>query len=92
MVKFFKDGNLMGIATTCTNENNFLGEVSTGLANMIEAGVHDGDWEFQLDEWLPCVVDICCQMRGRHCADWGQKIFKSGYVPSLDVTISERKG
>jgi len=91
MVKFYKDGDRMGIATDCTSEGKFLGEVSTGLADMIEKGDFDGDWEFQLDGWLPDIVEICCKLRGQGNRVVEQKILKAGSVPSLDIAVSERK-
>jgi hypothetical protein len=88
MVKFFKDGDRMGVATTCKNEDAFLKRVSVALSDMIDEGHHEGDWHFQLDRWLPCVVDICYQMRD---CDYEKQMYQAGDVPPLDLAITERK-
>lgn len=89
MVEFYKDGNRMGIATTCTSEGQFLSAVSAGLSEMIEDGAHDGDWTFQLNGWLPDIVEICCKLRGQGNRVTEQKVLKSGCVPNLKLTLGE---
>lgn len=92
MVEFYKDGDRMGIATTCLTEGQFLAEVSAGLSKMIEDGAFDGDWEFQLDGWLPDIVEICCKLRGQSNRVTEQKILKAGCVPNLKLTLCTRNG
>ena len=54
----------MGISTDAANESDFMGEIEKLLADMMDTGVFQGDWEFQLQYWLPNIVDICCKYRG----------------------------
>lgn len=63
-VKLYKDGDRMAIWTDADNERLFVDEFHHILSDMIEAGEHDNDWEFQLAYWLPQYVDICCSYRG----------------------------
>lgn len=90
MVEFYKDGDRMGIATTCTSESQFLGEVSAGLSKMIDEGTFYGDWEFQFDGWLPVIVEICCKLRGHGNRVTEQKILKAGCVPDLKLSLCKR--
>jgi hypothetical protein len=64
MTKLYKNGDQMGISTDAVDESQFMGQITTLLAEMVEAKTYEGDWEFQLGYWLPNIVDICCKMRG----------------------------
>jgi len=64
MIEFYKDGDDMSILTDAIDEGTFIHEVSEVLAGLVEDGTFDSDWDFQLGNWLPCIVDICCKYRG----------------------------
>src|SRR5262245_21983742 len=63
-VKFFKSGDNMGVQTTHTTPDEFLRELSSGLAAMIEAGEFKDDWDFQLGFWLPAACEIWAKLKG----------------------------
>ncbi len=48
-----KDGDNMAIVTTEDTREGFYAAFICLLSRMIEEGSFDGDWEFQLTEWLP---------------------------------------
>ena len=58
MVKFHKDGDRMGITTDCTNRVDFIDQVAAKLGYIIEHEKFANDWEFQLLNWLPQIVEI----------------------------------
>ena len=64
MIKLFKDGHSMAIVTNCYDERDFQMEFAQLLAEEIERGSYEHDWEFQFGHWLPQYVDICCKYRG----------------------------
>ncbi len=55
----YKDGDRMGIRTSCTSLSQFHDEFVRALDRLIESDWADGDWEFQLHAWLPQYVDLC---------------------------------
>ena len=63
MIKLFKEGAHMSIATTAPNENDFIDEISTALELMIEHEKFKGDWHFQFLYWIPMIVEICTSYR-----------------------------
>jgi hypothetical protein len=64
MIELYKDGDHMAILTDAPDELDFLSSLSQLLGEMIDAKLFEGDWEFQLGNWLPQIVDICCKYRG----------------------------
>jgi hypothetical protein len=62
--EFFKSGDAMSIRTNASTEGDFLTSVAGGLTQLIDGGTFAGDWEFQLQLWLPQIVDIACKLRG----------------------------
>lgn len=64
MIELYKNGNVMSIVCECKNEDDFISEISKALDGLIRNGRFEDDWEFQLFNWLPCIVDICCCLRG----------------------------
>ena len=39
-------------------------DFSNKVAFAIEEKIFEGDWAFQLERWLPQLVDICCKYKG----------------------------
>lgn len=64
MVKFFKDGDRMAIATDAKDENEFIYEISQLLDEMIDKKLHENDWQFQFQIWIPFIVNICNHYKG----------------------------
>jgi hypothetical protein len=64
VVKFHKDGNSMAISTDAASEAEFMAAVVETLAAKIDSLEHATDWEFQLERWLPQIVNVCCKLRG----------------------------
>lgn len=64
MIKFYKDGDQMGIGTNCQTEEQLTLELSKKLSDLIEDKVFQHDWEFQFGYWLPQIVDLYCKIRG----------------------------
>ena len=64
MVRLHKDGDHMNIVTDANSEDQFIDEVSQAFDELIDSGVHEGDWAFQFRNWLSCIVDICNKYRG----------------------------
>ena len=58
MVKFYKDGDRMGVVTDCKNRDNFISHAATELGNIIDTRIFANDWEFQLSYWLEHICDI----------------------------------
>jgi hypothetical protein len=80
IVRFFKDGDHMGIQTTALDERDFVDGCAEGLAAMIGRGEFEGDWEFQLHFWLPQIVDIVCKLRGYKSSVHEQRVITAGYA------------
>jgi len=64
MIKLFKDGENMGISTNAQNESDFMDQFAELLSGLIEEGKYKNDWQFQLNYWLPQMVELCCKYRG----------------------------
>jgi hypothetical protein len=70
--KLHKDGDALGVETRAESSNEFLQDISVLLAAMIDHGMFcafdDGenagmcDWQFQLDRWLPLIVEVAVQV------------------------------
>ena len=59
MVKFYKDGDRMGIKTDCDNPYSLMFESAVALSEMIGSNLFNDDWQFQLEGWLPQLYEIC---------------------------------
>jgi len=64
MIKFFKDGDNMSIATSAKTKDDFVSEVAWAFDEMITEGFFKYDWGFQLLIYLPWIFDIILQLRG----------------------------
>lgn len=64
MIKLFKAAGSLAIMTEAVDEREFLEKLSALLSQAIDDEAYAGDWEFQLQRWLPQAVDICCKLRG----------------------------
>lgn len=78
-VKLFKDGDTMAIETTCVDETVFIQRVSAVLGELADAGAHINDWDFQLNIWLPQIVDICCKYRGYKNTIRTETVYTAGH-------------
>jgi hypothetical protein len=78
MIELYKDGNVMNIVTDAKNEVNFIDEFSELFSDMIQEKAYDNDWQFQLLEWVPQVVDICCKYRGYKSQVFEKKLLIAG--------------
>jgi len=83
IVKFYKDGDNMSISTNASSEEQFLDEAIAQLAQKIEAGEHTGDWLFQLERWIPQLIEVTCKLRGYKADVFEERIITSGhYLPA----------
>jgi len=64
MIKLYKSGDNMGIATDVVNENNFVYEISSLFEKLIVEKSYEGDWTFQFMYWLPQIASILMFFRG----------------------------
>lgn len=78
MVVFHKDGDNLGITTDCTSKEDFSRECSEVLAYMIEQKFFEYDWEFQLNYWLPNIMEIGEVLQGREYARKNGNIITAG--------------
>lgn len=94
MIKLYKSGDTMGIETDCLSTDDFLRQVATLLSGMIDNGMHEGDWEFQLHLWLPQIVEIACKLKGYKADVKEQRILMAGDAftmgAPLDASIDNR--
>ena len=74
MIRFYKDGDAMGISTDCVDEDKFVHQFANAISTMIDGGHYEGDWYFQLTLWLPCFADVCCKLRG-HDSNVTERVF-----------------
>ena len=63
-VRFFKGGDHHAVSTTAASEDEFVRLTAEGLAKMIQGDEYDDDWNFQLQLWLPQIIDIAAKLRG----------------------------
>ncbi|HKZ42469.1 MAG TPA: hypothetical protein VJ044_16020 [Candidatus Hodarchaeales archaeon] len=62
--QFYKNEDQFGIKTAATSERDFLEDFSKFFSEAVDSGIYAGDHEFQLNGWLPKVIEICCSYRG----------------------------
>lgn len=55
--------NNFAIVTTAESEEEFRGQMSAALNEMIEAKTYDGDWPFHLNGWIEQATEIICKFR-----------------------------
>jgi hypothetical protein len=67
MIELYKDGDQMAILTDAKDEREFMDEMSELLDRAIRSNENETDWQFQLQRWLPQMVDVCCKYRGYKC-------------------------
>ena len=90
--KLFKDGDNMAIQTDEREENDFIRSFCHILSNIIEDGIFDHDWYFQLEYWLPQFVDICCKYRGYKNSVFAKTVLlttSSGYDYADGALVAE---
>ena len=88
-IQLFKDGNTMSIVTDEGDERDFSQEFSHLISDMIDENVFGGDWEFQLDIWLPQYVDICCKYRGyKNSVEEKRVLIAGSFSPSSEPVSS----
>jgi hypothetical protein len=92
IVQLHKDGDNMAISTNAATEQEFMGEIASLLALKIHAGDHEGDWEFQLERWLPQIVNVCCKLRGYKADVTEHRVIVAGqWFPSDMVQAFTRR-
>ena len=64
MIKLYKSGDNMGIATDLVNEDDFVDEISELFEKLINEKSYENDWEFQFMYWLPQIASILMFFRG----------------------------
>lgn len=88
-LRFFKDGDTMGLQTDCETEPEFIDAFASSLEAMIAEGKFENDWHFQLNAWLPQFVDIVCAYRGYKSADIKKSVVLT--AGSLAEVVFEKK-
>lgn len=89
MVELYKDSDRFGIKTSCSDAPEFLTSTSELLAQMIESGKYDGDWEFVLRGWLPQLVEVACKLKGYRADVVEQKLIIAGTgEPSTESLVA----
>ena len=88
MIKLYKDGDHMGIATDCEDEDEFVSQLSFVLSGMIDQEVFKGDWEFQLYRWLRQAADIVCKLRGHESSVGESRLLSVGEVGKVPLVAS----
>ena len=63
-LRFFKDGDQMGLRTNIQDEREFLEALSESVGSMITTKDFENDWAFQLRYWLPQAFEIVAKLRG----------------------------
>lgn len=87
-----KQGDQFAIVTTAENEDEFRSQFTEALAEMIEDGVHDGDWKFQLEGWLAPATEIICKHRGYKAAVTERRTMIAGDIDPDAAVISIGRG
>lgn len=64
MIEFYKDGTNLSVATEATEPDAFLRAAAKALSEMIDSKAYEGQWQQQLDGWLPQIVEIACKLKG----------------------------
>lgn len=59
-----KEDNHFAVVTDAADEAEFRGEFVAAISQMIEEGIYDGDWSFNLDGWMEQAAEITCKLRG----------------------------
>lgn len=95
-VKFYKNGDTMAITTDAITEEEFFAAAASALDTMIEEKLFGHDWAFQLEYWLPQMVDIVCKIRGYKAPTVQEvRMLAAGHIPPDDadlVVALDRKG
>lgn len=79
IVKFYKDGHNMSVSTNASSEEEFMAEAVKQLSEIVQRREYDNDWEYQLQRWLPQIVDVCCKLRGYKAAVHEERVIVAGY-------------
>lgn len=58
MIEFYKNGNVFGIKTDANAHGNFVDNFSMLIEGLIDNGVFDGDWGFQIVGLVHCYIEI----------------------------------
>lgn len=91
-VKLWKDGgDGMGIETNIDDEGAFTQEFSAVLAEVVESGRFNGDWEFQISNWLNYYNEILCKLRGYKAEVQTETVMRAGngYEPRKEWVVAE---
>jgi hypothetical protein len=98
VIAFHKDGDRMGISTTLDREVEFLSGCASILSSLIEFGAFDGDWDFQLELWLPQISHVAFEISCVDCRPLftlGVNYYYMGDIDFLDhapIAWMDKKG
>jgi len=87
-----KDGDCMGVVTSAATEDEFIGDFSRLLEALIDTAEYGGDWLFQLQRWLPAMVDICCKYRGYNSQVQERRVFSAGAMTPRNPVVGCDEG
>ena len=84
-VKLFKDGDSMGVETTCTDPDVFTKYFCLAITSLMEQKAfkidndgHPGDWQYQLERWIPNAFDVLLKLKGYKSDAVEAKIIRAG--------------
>ena len=86
-VKFYKDGDTFALETNHSDYGAFVRDVVSELSAMIEANLFESDWQFQLDEWLPQIMEIGSKLRGYKAEVSVQQVITAGALTMSDAHV-----
>ena len=79
-----KDGDSMGISSRAQTVGEFWDHFCDLFAHLIEGGKYQGDWEFQLQYWLPATHEIVEKIIARPGDSW----VTTHYNMEMDICAS----
>jgi hypothetical protein len=81
MVKLFKDGKTKAIQTNAQDERDFLPDFAAALAQVVgKVKGDEAELFFEIHEWLPLCVEICCKLRGYKSTAREERLITAGHV------------
>lgn len=78
--QFYKDADRFGIGTAAATEEEFIEDFAKFFSQTIDSGYYQGDHEFQLNGWLPKLIEICCRFRGYKADVSEQRVIVCGDI------------
>jgi hypothetical protein len=84
-VKLWKEGDHMGIETNASDIKDFQYLMAEALSTLIENKRFEGDWMFQLELWIPNMLEIAYALKG-----YKSDVEKDTIIRAGDVLYSEK--